>query len=126
MKPYVGVNAISEVDNRGALREVEQITLGRKDIKTFGKKIILQAVQELLGILEILLPFQQLAQPGVSLYVTDVKIFSFFITPVRRDSFLRYSMHLVSPDLDFHSFAVWTDHTGMQRLIHIRLGHRDI
>jgi hypothetical protein len=60
------------------------------------------------------------------LYVADVKIFSFFLAPMRGDAFFCHSMHFVRPDLNFHSFAIWADNTGVQRLIHIGFRHGDI
>ena len=83
-------------------------------------------MQKFLRILQILLPFEQLAQPGESLYIADLKIFAFLVAPVRGDPFFGYPVHFMSSDLDFDALAVGTDNAGVQRLVHVRFRQRDI
>ena len=83
-------------------------------------------MQELLGILQIFLPFEQLSEPGKSLNVADLKIFPFLIAPVGGNPFFGYSVHFMSPDLNFDSLTVGTNHASMQRLIHVGFRDRNV
>ena len=90
------------------------------------EQIFFEAVQKFLRVLQVFLPLQQLAQPGETAQIADVKIFAFLVAPVGRDSFLGDAMHLMAANLDLDALAVGADHAGVQRLIHVRLGERDI
>src|SRR4030095_6330282 len=83
-------------------------------------------MQELLGILKVFLPFEQLAEPGKSLNVADLKIFSFLVAPMGRNPFFGHSVHFMSTNLNFDALAIRTNDAGMKRLIHIGFGYRDI
>src|ERR671919_819622 len=83
-------------------------------------------MQELLGILQIFLPFEQLAEPGESLNVADLKIFSFLVAPMGGNPFFGHAMHFMSPDLNFNALTIRTNDAGMKRLIHVGLGDGDI
>ncbi len=125
--PHLRVDPVSEIDHRGALGKIEQVSLGRKDVDRVGKQVLFNAVEKLLRILQVLLPFEELAQPGESLHVVELKIFDFFlVAPMGRDAFFRHPMHVLCADLDFHALAVRPDHRRVQRLIHIGLRQRDV
>ncbi len=44
---------------------------------------------------------------------------------MRGDSFLRDPVHLRGTDLNLNALSLWTDHRRVQRLVHVRLRHRD-
>src|ERR1041384_2261388 len=112
--PDFGVNAIGKIDHRGALGKAQQISFGREHVERSGEQILLEAVQKLLRILQVFLPFEQLSKPGESLNVADLKILAVFVAPVGGDSFLGDPMHFMGANLNLDALAIRPEHTGMQ------------
>ena len=50
----------------------------------------------------------------------------FLVLPVRRDAELGVAVHLARADLHLHALAVGADHGGVQRLVAVGLGQRDV
>jgi len=82
-------------------------------------------VDELSGVPLLLLPLEQLAQPGeVSLVRCDPDA-AFLVFPVRRDPLLGHRVHLLGADLDLERNPLVADDRGVQRLIPVRPRHGD-
>ena len=122
----LGVDAVGEVDNGRALRKVEHVALGRKDEDLFGEEVILDGGEEFLRVLEVLLPFDEPAQPGEALGLAQFAGAALLVAPVRGDSLFGDLVHLGGADLHFHPLPLRTNHRGMQRLVHVDLGQRDV
>ena len=121
------VDAVREVDDGRARREVEQVALRREGEDLLVEEVLLDRAHELLRVLEVLLPVQQLAQPGEALdLLRRAGLVLALVAPVRRDAGLGDPVHLVRPDLDLHALAEGADHGGVQRLVHVRLRHGDV
>src|SRR2546430_8733852 len=123
--PDLGVDAVGEVDDRGADREVEQVALRREDEHLVGEQVLLDGAEELLRVLELLLPFEELAEPGEPLAVVDGAVLP-LVAPVGRDAVLCDAVHLARADLDLDPLAVRADDRGVQRLIAVGFRQGDV
>ena len=56
----IGVNAVREVDRRGAARKRPHFALRREDVDLFGIQVDLEVLQELLRVAHLLLDFEEL------------------------------------------------------------------
>ena len=99
---------------------------GREDEDLVAEQVFLHRAQELLRVLHVLLPLEQLAQPGEALRVGAGDALAALVAPVRGDARLGDAVHLVGADLHLHALAVRADHGGVQRLVHVGLGQRDV
>ena len=61
------VDAVREVDHRRADREVQEVALRREGEDLLAEQVLLHGAQELLRILQVLLPLEHLAEPGEAL-----------------------------------------------------------
>src|SRR2546427_7314518 len=68
---HLGVDAVGEVDDRRADGEVQQVPLWREDEHLVGEEVLLDRAQELLRVLELLLPLEELAEPREPLAAVD-------------------------------------------------------
>jgi len=66
-----------------------------------------------------------LAHPGDALVVILRRRLPGFVFPVCSDAFFRYAMHFLGADLHLERLAA-VDHSGMERLIEIGPGDRDV
>ena len=122
------MDSIREIDHGRAERKIEHVALGREHENFLGEKIVLDRREKFLRVLEILLPFDQPPQPRepLGIFFLEVARVAVLVAPVRRDSFLRHLVHLARANLHFHPLPARPDHRGMQRLVHVGLGQRDV
>src|SRR3954454_767050 len=121
--PDLGVDGVREVDGRRALRQVGDVALRREHEDAAPGQVDPQALHELAGVGHVLEPLHHLAEPGE---IRVLLLFAFLVAPVRRDPVLRGAVHVACADLDLDRAALGTDHRRVQRLVHVRLGHRDV
>src|SRR5690606_2289711 len=123
----LGVNGVGEIDRRRTLGKVDDVAARREDEDLVGEEVHLHRLEELLRILEVLLPLHQLAQPGEFLLVIlEVAGAALLVRPVRGDALLRHLVHLVGADLDLDAIADGADDRRVKRLVHVLLRHRDV
>ena len=126
----LGVDGIGEVNRSGALRKAHNIALGGKDIHLARVNLEAQRVQELAGIRFLLGPLVERLHPrkicAVRLNPPTDSIGVFLILPVGCYTILSTPVHLVSADLQLDRLAARPQHRGVQRLVHVVLGHRDV
>ncbi len=123
------VDAVSEIDRHRSGRQRAHITLGCEDKDLVGDQAAFKRFHELAGVAHILLPVQQLAQPGQLAVVRLAALAlrqAFLVAPVRGDAVFGGPVHRLSADLDLKRDAARTDHSRVQRLVHVGLGHRDV
>src|SRR5205085_11503353 len=83
----LGVDLVGEVDRRRAAREDTDVALGREDVDLVLEEIDLHALEELRRVLELLLPFEELPEPGEALRVLiGDPAAALLVLPVRRDA----------------------------------------
>ena len=75
---------------------------------------------------DVALPVEQLAQPGELGVVLAVGLGAFLVAPVGGDADLGDLVHRLGPDLDLERLAVERDDRGVERLVEVVLGDRDV
>ena len=123
--PHVGVDRVREVHRRRPRRQVHHVALGREHEHLAAVQVDLQRIHELAWIGHVLQPIHHLAEPGGFGCVTGA-LAALLVAPVRRDAELRGAVHLARSDLDLERFAARADDRGVQRLVHVGLGHRHV
>ena len=126
MLPDHRMNPVGEIDHGRAGRKIKHLALGRENENLGGKEVVLDGREELLRVFQILLPFDQAPQPCEPLGIAQALPVTFLVGPVRRDSLFGHAMHLARANLHFHPLPARPDHRGVQRLVHVDLGQRDI
>ena len=132
----LGVDGVGEVHRGGSRRQCEDIAPGGEDVDLVPGHLVAQGIEELGGVLGLLLPVDELAQPA---HVTLVGVSGpasqgagtrgvgvFLVTPVRGHAVLGHAVHLVGADLDLHRFATRPHDSRVQRLIEVELGDGDV
>ena len=84
------------------------------------------ALDELGRVGDVALPVHELAQPGELGVVLAVGLGAFLVAPVGGDADLADLVHRVGPDLDLERLAVEGDDRGVERLVEVVLGDRDV
>src|SRR5579859_591102 len=108
----LGMNAVGEVDGRSIARKDDNFSFGREGVDLFGIEIDLQRGEKFVGIADIALPLDHLAEPGEALLVLRGHG-AVFVFPVGGDALFRHLVHLFGADLDFEGRAVLGDHGGV-------------
>ncbi len=122
----VGVDAVGEVERRGARRQFLDVAFRREDEDLVLEDVELHALDELGRVGDVPLPIDQLAQPGELCVVLLVDAAALLVAPVGRDADLRDAVHLVRSDLHLERLAVERHHRRMERLVEVVLGHGDV
>ena len=120
---HLGVDRIGEVDGCRAGGKRDHLSARREHVDLIREQIDAHGLQKFVRIAEILLPLQQLAQPGKLPFVRWAGRTLVLVPPVRRDSQLRDAMHLLGPDLYLDPLAERADDRRVQGLVAVRLGH---
>ena len=119
-----GMNAVGKVNRRRAGRQVDDIALRCEHEYLVREQVDLDRCDEVLC-LSVLLRFQQLADPCVSVLVALVRD-ALFVFPMRRDAVFRHLMHLFRADLHFKRDSCAADDRRVQGAVTVRLRRRDI
>ncbi len=120
------MDPVGEVERRGAAREGEDLPLGREDVDLVRVEVDLQRGEERARVLDLLLPLQELAQPEDVGIAGQRRGLPLLVAPVRRDPLLGDEVHLAGADLDLERLPLVADHGGVERLVEVGLGHRDV
>ena len=121
----LGVDRVGEVDRAGVLGQGLDLALGREAVHLLGVEVDLERVQELVRVLDLLLPLEHLAQPGEGLVVLVEAGLALLVLPVGRDALLGHAVHLLGADLDLEGLALVADDRGVQRLVAVGARHGD-
>src|ERR1039457_3585697 len=121
----IGVNGVGEIDGGGVARQHDHLAARREGVDLLRVKVHLEGGHELGGVLHVVLPLDQMAQPGDALIVGRGPLLAFLVFPVRRDALLGDAVHFLGADLHFEVLAVRPHHGGMQRLVEIGAGDGD-
>src|SRR5690606_26789563 len=116
-----------EVDRRRPLRQLLHVPPRREDEDLVLEQVDPKELHELLGLLRLLLPLQDLPEPRQRLIdVARRRPVPFLVPPVRRDTVLRGPVHFVRPDLDLVQPPARPEDRGVQRPVHVRLRRGDV
>ena len=122
----LGVDAVGEVERRGAGRHVLHVALGGEDEDLVLEDVELDALDELGRVGDVELPLHELADPGQLGVVGAVAARALLVAPVSGDAELADTVHVVGPDLHLERLAVDGHDGGVEALVHVVLGHRDV
>ena len=72
------------------------------------------------------MPVAELLEPSeINLFVASLSR-GLLVLPVSGDTKLSPLVHLLGADLNLDASALWPNHGGVERLIEVELGHRDV
>ncbi len=124
----VRVDAVREVERRGARGQVLDVALGGEHEHLVLEDVELDALDELgrVRVADVALPLHELAQPGELRVVVALGLRALLVPPVGRDADLGHLVHRVGPDLDLERLAVERDDRRVERLVEVVLGDGDV
>jgi hypothetical protein len=124
----VGVHRVGEVDGRGAFGQLHDPAFGREHIDLVREQVDLHAFDEFQRVAGALLHFQHafdpLARAGVGAFWLLVA--AGLVQPMGGDAVVGHLFHFAGADLDLDRHAVHAEQRGVQRLIAVGLGDRDV
>ena len=122
----VGVDPVGEVERRRAAREGEDVAFRREGVDLVGVEVDLQRVHEDPRVGDVLLPLHELPQPEEAGVVGRRADAPLLVLPVRGDALLGDEVHLLRADLHLERLPLLRHHGRVQRLVEVRLRHRDV
>src|SRR5258706_6610748 len=93
------VNAVGEIDRGRHARKGHDLSLRSERVDLVRIEVDLDHFEELAGILRLLLPLEDVAEPRDALRLPASGPGLLLVLPVGCDTLLRDPMHLVRPDL---------------------------
>ncbi|RMO04789.1 hypothetical protein ALQ48_06206 [Pseudomonas coronafaciens pv. zizaniae] len=125
---YIGMYRISEVHRSGAFWQLHDSAFRRENVNLVRKQVDLDAFNELQRVAGTLLHFKHTLDPlpGAGVSAFGLLVVTGFVQPVRGDPVIGHLFHFTSADLDFDRHAMHAEQRGMQRLIAVGLGDRDV
>ena len=124
--PDLGVHVEGEVDRGSPLGEPLHVALRREDEDLVLVEVDLEELEKLFRVMGLLLELEQLPEPAEVLVQLVGTLLGGLVEPVGRDAVLRGPVHLLGPDLDLVELAVGSEDRGVERLVPVRLGARDV
>jgi len=124
--PDLTVNQIGKVHRRGAGRQVDDVSLGRKDVYTLCKQVPLERGSKLQGIIGLRWQLSRLKHEVEPLLKPDVPGGALLVAPMRSNAILCHLVHGLGANLHFERAPLQSDDGGVQRLIAVILGQGDI
>ena len=123
----IGVHRVGEVDRGGAARQRHDLALRREDVDLVREEVDLEMFEELDRVARLRLHLDQALQPlvGLFLQIGEAAVGA-LVEPVRGDAGLRDLVHFDGADLHFDRGAERPEQHGVQRLVAVGLGDRDI
>src|SRR5258706_1814233 len=123
----VGVHRVGKIHRGRAARHRHDLALGGEHVDLVRKEVDLDVLQEFGGIARGVLDVEQRLQPfvGALLHFVDLGVGA-LVQPVRSHAGVGDAVHRLRADLDFDRHAVRADQGGVQRLIAVDLGDRDV
>ena len=122
---HLGVNRKGKIDGRRAFGKPLHVTFRREDEDLVLVEVDLEKLEKFFGGMCSLLQLDELPEPREAL-VQLVWLFSFLIYPMRRDAELGGAVHLPRANLNFVQLTARTEDRGVQRLVAVRFGRRDV
>ncbi len=114
------MNTIGEVNRTAADRNVDNVAARRKNKDLIRENIHLHRVDEIAGIIHIVMPFQKLTYPaqlGIKALIRaggGLATATLLIAPMRRDTVLADAMHFEGTDLNFQGLSAAAQNGGVQ------------
>src|SRR5437867_3587574 len=126
MLTHLSVHQEGEIDRRRALGQALHVTARREHEDLVLIEVDLQELEKLLRTVRILLELDELAEPRQMVIELVGTLAVLLVQPVRGDTVLRRAVHVARADLDLVQLSGRPEHRGVQGLITVRLGARDV
>ncbi|MNK89302.1 hypothetical protein D3C87_1093090 [compost metagenome] len=125
---HVGVYRVSEVDRRGALGQLHDPAFGREHVDLVREQVDLHAFDEFQRVAGALLHFQHALDPlaGAGMGAFRLLVAAGLVQPMGGDAVVGHLFHFTGADLDLDRNTVHAEQRGVQRLIAVGLGDRDV
>ena len=124
----VGVDAVGEVDGRGAARQRHDLALRREHVDLVREEVALDVLEEFLRVAGFRLDLEQALQPArrFALRLGEIEFAARLVQPVRGDARFGDAVHVVRADLHFQRRAERAEQRRVQRLVAVGLGDGDV
>ena len=122
----VGVHVVGEVQHRGSARQVHHLALRREQVHAVVEQVGAQPGHEGRVVVGVAARLQQRADGRHLALEGGIGGAALLVAPVRGDAELGVLVHVVGADLHFQGAAFGPDHRGVQRLVVVALGPRDV
>src|SRR5690554_4538075 len=121
---HFGMHTVGEVHGGSALRQVDHVAIGGEYINPILHHISAQHVAEGFGITQIVMPLQNLSQPGDLLFIAIAARLGVgtLVQMVGADAKFGFFVHGEGADLYFQYLAFRAEYGGMQRAVTVGLG----
>ena len=126
---HVAVDGVGKVDHRGALRQRQDLALGREDVHLVGHQVDADVLPELGGVARFVLDVEQRLQPARAEFFGRRLVFPALpglVEPVRGHAGFGHQVHRLGADLELDVDAGRPDQRGVQRLVAVDLGDGDV
>ncbi len=126
----IGVYAVGEVDHRGALGQLHDVAFWGEHVDIVGEQVVFDVFDKLQRIPRVALHLQQPFHPGtgagMAAFSNRMRRLPGFVEPVRGNSVIGHGFHFTGADLHLDGHAALAKQRGVQTLVTIRLGNRDV
>ncbi len=125
-QPHVGVDQEGEVNRRRPLGQLLHVAFRGEHEDLVLVEVHLEELEEFLGGVGVLLELEELAEPGevpVNLALLPPLA---LVQPVGRDAVLGGPVHVLGPDLDLIEVPPGPEDRGVERLVGVGFGARDV
>ena len=123
---YCRVDGVGKVDHRGAAGQSFNVPIGGKHKDLIRGQVALNVAHQILSVGGCLTGLQHFMDPLQPIVDGVLAAFAQLILPVGSDTVLCRAVHIPSANLNFKGNAAGAKHCGVQGLVHIGLGGRDI
>src|SRR5690606_4359401 len=124
---HIGVHRVGKIHGSGAGRQLHDLAFGGKYVNLVREQVNFDVLDKFEGVAGILLHFQQSVDP---LARTDMgvagSVIGGFVQPMGGDAVVGHGLHFLGADLDLNGHTVHAKQSGMQGLVAVGLGNRDI
>ncbi len=124
----IGMHRIGEVDGGRTLGHLHDAALGGEDVDLVGEQVDLHALDEFQRVAGTLLQLQHTLDPlsGAGMGSLGHFVLGRLVQPVRSDAVVGHLFHLAGANLDLDGHAMHAEQGGVQGLVAIGLGDRDV
>ncbi|MNX50122.1 hypothetical protein D3C86_807400 [compost metagenome] len=124
----IGVHRVGKVDRRGAFRQLHDPAFWREHVDLVREQVDLHAFDEFQRVAGALLHFQHALDPlaGAGVSAFRLLVTAGFVQPMGGDAVVGHLFHFTGADLDLDRNTVHAEQRGVQRLIAVGLGDRDV
>ena len=123
-----GVHAVSEVQRRGALGQIDGMAVRGEHVNAVRLDIHAKLIGQAANVTQLFVPFEHLTQPGDLLLVVVRGGFDVgaLVPPMRANTQLGFLVHGLGADLHLQHLAFRPEHGGVQRAVAVFLGVGDV